>query len=301
MSSRDLEFGAFLPRWDRYATPDGWRRIATVAEDAGFAWVGRGDRVVFPEPEYRSRPASELFSVLASVANETDEIAIGTNVCVVPYRHPIHLVKEAFTLDTLTGGRFEFGVGAGWLEEEFDALDVPYEERGPRTDEFLEIYDAACERGSVSFDGRHHSFDTVGFYPRPEQDGGPPLWAGGSASPAFRRAAEYGAGWTISGVSPEDVRDGRSRLLNAWDDYDRDGDPEIAVNVDGYVTDESTESDEPLVGTVDSVLDGVDAYREAGATRINLTLSSTPAGDTMTIEERLEQIKRFEDEICSAL
>lgn len=301
MSSTDLEFGAFLPRWDRYAASDGWRRIATVAEDVGLDWVGRGDRIVFPESKYRSRPASELFSVLASVATMTEEIAIGTNVCVVPYRHPIHLVKEVFTLDTLTGGRFEFGVGAGWLEEEFDALDVPYEERGPRTDEFLEVYDAASEQGTVSFNGCHYSFDTVGFYPRPEQDGGPPLWAGGSASPTFRRAAKYGIGWTISGVSPEDVRDGRSRLLNAWNDYDRDCGPEIAVNVDGYVTNESTESEEPLVGTVDSVLNGINAYREAGATRINLTLSSTPDGDPMTIEERIEQIKRFDDEIFSKL
>lgn len=305
MSSTDMEFGAFLPRWDEYATPDAWRRVATAAEDAGFSWVGRGDRVVFPDreddPDYVSRPASELFSVLASVANETTEIAIGTNVCVAPYRHPIHLVKEAFTLDVLTDGRFEFGVGAGWLEGEFDALDVPYEERGSRTDEFLDIYDAACTSGEVSFDGPHHSFETVGFYPRPEREGGPPVWSGGSASPAFRRAAEYGVGWTISGVSPADVAEGRERLLNAWDDYDREGEPEIAANVHGYVTDEPADADEPLVGTVDSVLEGVDAYREAGATRINLTLSTGPAGDAMTLEERVEQIDRFGSDVLPAL
>lgn len=305
MPSADIEFGAFLPRWDEYATPRAWRRIANAAEDAGFTWIGRGDRVVFPDrpgdPEYASRPASELFSVLAYAANETDAIRIGTNVCVAPYRHPIHLVKQAFTLDTLAEGRFEFGVAAGWLEAEFEALGVPYGERGSRTDEFLDVYDAACERGEVAFDGPHHSFDAVGFYPRPAQDGGPPLWLGGSAGPTFRRVAERGVGWTISGFGPDEVRRGRDRLSTAWEDYDRDGEPQVAVNVNGYVTDGPAASDEPLIGTVDAVLEGVEAYRDAGATRINLQLSSGLSGERMTLDERIEQIHRFGDDVLPAL
>lgn len=307
--STDVEFGAFLPRWDEHATPSGWRRIATAAEEAGFAWIGRGDRVVFPDqsddPEYASRPASELFSVLSYVANETSEIRVGTNVCVAPYRHPIHLVKQAFTLDSLTDGRFELGVSAGWLEGEFDALGVPYDERGSRTDEFLDVYDAACERGTVSFDGPHHSFDTAGFHPRPVQDGGPPLWLGGSASPTFRRAADRGVGWTISGFSPEEVREGRDRLLAAWDDYGREGEPEIAANVNGYVTDDTAgrdeHADEPLIGSAEAVLDGVETYCEAGATRLNLTLSSGPNGETLTVDERVAQIERFGADVLSVL
>lgn len=300
-----MEFGAFLPRWDEYATPGAWRRVARTAEDAGFDWIGRGDRMVFPDrpddPSYAARPASELFSVLACVAGETDDIKIGTNVCVAPYRHPIHLVKQVFTLDTTTDGRFEFGVAAGWLEGEFDALDVPYETRGPRTDEFLEIYDAACQRDTVAYDGSHYSFDAVGFRPRPVQDGGPPLWLGGSASQTFRRAGARGVGWMISGRSPAEIRDGRDRLQAAWADYDRTGAPEIAANVDAAVTDRPTESDNPLVGTVDTVVDGVRAYRNAGATRLNLQLSSGPDGGTLTLEERLTQIQRFGDEILPAL
>lgn len=301
----DVEFGAFLPRWDEYATPSGWRRIAIAAEEAGFAWVGRGDRVVFPDqpddPKYASRPASDLFSVLSYVTNETSDIRIGTNVCVAPYRHPVHLVKQVFTLDTLAEGRFEFGVAAGWLEGEFDALGVPYDERGSRTDEFLAVYEAACERENVSFDGPHHTFDSVGFHPRPVQDGGPPLWLGGNASPTFRRAAEHGVGWTISGVSPDEIREGRERLLAAWDDYSRKDNPDVAANVDGYVTDEPVASDDPLVGSVESVIEGVIAYREAGATRINLQLSSAPDGETLTLDERIEQIKRFGDDVLPAL
>lgn len=305
MTAREVEFGAFLPRWDEYATPDGWRRTATAAEDAGFAWVGRGDRVVFPadpdDPDAGTRPASELFSVLSYVANETDSIAIGTNVCVAPYRHPIHLIKQIFTLDLVSDGRFEFGVGAGWFQGEFEALGVPHDERGDRTDEFLEIFDRARSDDRIAYDGEHYSFDLVGMYPRPTQDGGPQLWLGGSSSAAFRRTAEYGIGWAISGWSPEELQEGRDRLHAAWSDYDREGEPRIAANVNAYVTDDPVADDDPMVGSVDNVIDDVEAYVDAGADRINLTLSGKPDGDQMTIDERVEQIDRFAEEIIPSL
>lgn len=305
MSTSSVEFGAFLPRWDECATPEGWRRIASAAEKQGFAWVGRGDRVVFPDrpadPTYVTRPASETFSVLASVAEVTETIRLGTNVCVVPYRHPLHLVKQVFTLDCLSDGRFEFGIGVGWLESEFEALGVPFSERGSRTDEFLDIYAAACERDTVAFDGPHHSFETVGFSPRPRQAGGPPLWIGGSASPTFRRAGERGVGWTIGGRSPEEIEEGRERLLAAWRAFDRTGEPEIAVNVDGFLTDDAVEEPARLVGDAETILTDVAAYRAAGVTRINLQLSSDPRGGTLSVDERVEQIERFGDEVLPSL
>ena len=305
METMDLELGAFLPRWDDQATPDGWRRVAQAAEHAGFSWVGRGDRIVFPADQERSaaarRPASELFSVLTAAACETSDIRIGTNVCVAPYRHPIHLIKQIFTLDQISDGRFEFGVGAGWFEGEFAALGVPYEERGHRTNEFLEIFDQARVAETIAYEGTAYAFEPVGMYPRPKQQGGPPLWIGGSSSAAFRRTAMYGIGWTISGRSPNELAAGRDRLIRAWEDYDRDGRPRIAANVNAYLTDDPVEDGGPMVGSVDRVLDGIGDYREAGADRINLTLSTKPNGDKMTIDERVRQIERFADEIMSAL
>lgn len=302
MSERDLEFGAFLPRWDDYATPEGWRRTAVAAEEAGFAWVGRGDRIVFPatpdDPTSGTRPAADLFSVLTMAACETDEIRIGTNVCVAPYRHPIDLLKEIYTVDQLSDGRFEFGVGAGWFEGEFEALGVPPAERGARTNEFLDIYDAARSSDRVAYDGQYYEFDLVGLYPRPIQADGPPLWLGGSSSAAFRRAAEYDAvGWVISGRSPAEVADGRDRLHAAWSDYDREGQPRIGVNVNAWLADEYAGSEEVMVGTQQDVLDDIADYRDAGVDRINLTLSKRPDGERMTIDERVEQIERFATDI----
>lgn len=128
-----------------------------------------------------------------------------------------------------------------------------------------------------------------------------PLWLGGSASPTFRRAGERGVGWTISGYSPDEIREGRERLLAAWGDSDREGDPDVAANVDGYVTDDPVASDDPLVGSAEAVVEGAGAYRDAGATRLNLQLSSAPDGGTLTLDERIEQIERFGDEVLPAL
>ena len=300
MAEADLEFGAFVPRWDQYSTPEGWRRVAQASESAGFAWVGRGDRVVYPaDPDDTNhRPAADLFSVLATVICETDSIQVGTNVCVAPYRHPVDLLTEIMTLDVLSNGRFEFGVGAGWFEGEFDALGVSYEERGARTNEFLEIFDAARHNDVISYDGEHYAFDPISVHPGPVTPGGPPLWLGGSSSAAFRRTAEHdGVGWVISGSSPDEVRTDRERLLRAWNDYDRTGEPRVGVNVNAYLSEQHAGNDTPLVGTRDEVLEGISAYREAGVDRINLTLSTTPSGDRMSIDERVDQIERFGAEI----
>lgn len=117
----------------------------------------------------------ELFEILSYLAGQTADIRLGTNICVVPLRHPVLLVKQALTLAELSGGMFEFGVGAGWLSTGLEALDVPPAERGSRLDEFLELYRQVLERGVTDFAGDHHYFDRVGFHPIPEGAAVPPV------------------------------------------------------------------------------------------------------------------------------
>lgn len=296
----DLEFVVRLPQWSEHARPEGFRRIARAAEDYGFDALWRGDHVAFPagaadrSPWSASTNAYDAFAVFSYVAAVTDDVRLGTNICVVPYRHPAHLAKLALTLDSLSAGRFELGAAPGWLESEFAALNVPFEERGSRTDEFLALFDRVCESGEVDLDGPHHSFEALGFYPRPVQDD-VPVWIGGDSGASFRRVAEYGDGWTRS-MSPDEVRAGRERLLDAWAAFDRDGDPRIAASTDAYVgRDAPAEFEGPLVGTPAEILDGIEDYAGAGTTRIELMQGPLP------IDERVDQLERFATDVLAEL
>lgn len=306
-SERDVEFGLMMSATvgqPADTNPEAFRRLATTAEALGFDALWAGDHVVVPEDlpqEYPYHPDGvppfdvtdhiyEVFGVLDYLAGLTDDLLLGPNVCIAPYRHPLTLLRSAVTLDALSDGRFEFGVGAGWLRTEFEALDVPFEERGGRTDELLALFHRACEGGPFDFDGPYHSFDTVSLSPTPSER--PPVWIGGQSGAAFRRIAEFGDGWTTVWDRPEQVAAGLDRLRRAWADYDRDGDPEVSVMRSIHVgTDTDLDDDRPLVGDVDDVIADVEAYAEAGTTRITVEFFTTD------VDEQVEQLRRFGEQV----
>jgi probable F420-dependent oxidoreductase len=300
-----LDFGVWLPVFGEAADPERFAGLARAAEDHGFDAVVGSDHVVFPRdvpPSYPGpgegspevmRPESkvyEVFESLSYVAGITEDVRLVTSVCVAPMRHPVLLAKQALTLAALSKDRFEFGVAAGWLDTEFEILDVPFEERGGRLDEFVDIFDRACAEGAFAFDGPYHAFPETGFEPVPDER--PKLWIGGHSSPAFRRLADVGDGWTVSRQTPADVRAARERIMNAWTDYDRDGEPEIAVREFLHVdADADAPDDRALVGSADEVVDRLEAYAAAGATRFDVTLLADD------LDEQLAQLERIGEAI----
>lgn len=305
-SSHNLEFGVRLPMFGDEADVERFEQLAISAEDNGFDIIVGGDHITFPaeipqthygpddgSPDHMnaSSNAYELFETLSFLAGVTDSINLGTNVCVAPYRHPVVLAKNVLTLNALSQGRFEFGVAAGWLHTEFEVLGVPFEERGKRLDEFLRMYEQACDEGEISFEGPVHSFEETGFHPSPS--GKPPkIWIGGLSGPAFRRVAEFGDGWTISRQTPEEISSSRDRIMNAWDDYNRSGEPEIAVREILHVgPDVPTDHNHPVTGPADSVISRLQQYVDVGTTRFLMTFH------TGNQEEQLEQLERIGDEI----
>lgn len=293
MASSDLPIGVTLPQWDDIAGPAAWKRVATAAAGLGFDFVSKGDHIVFLEGESGwavDTPTFDQYLALAYAAGATDELGVQTNITVVPYRHPVVLAKLALTMDALTEGRFTLGVGVGWYEAEFDALDVSVTERGARTDEFLSLFERACDEPVVSFDGPFHRFEGVGFHPRPAEPGGPPVLVGGNASASFRRAAEFGDGWVLP-ADPDGIQAGRERLMEAWADADRSGAPVVAAETRLRI-DDDTEADRPLAGSPDDVIDGVQGYLDAGTTRLVLSmLEPADVGDIV------DQLTRFADEV----
>jgi len=297
----DLDFGAILPQWSGQAHAEGFERTARAAEAAGLDAVWGGDHVVFPAdiPEGAAdwaavdTPTYDVFTVMGYLANATEDVRLGTNIAVAPIRHPAHLAKLALSLSALSGGRFDLGVAVGWLDGEFELLDVPFEERGSRTDEFLDFFRGVLADPELPFEGPHHSMDRAGYYPRP--DGDLRVWVGGTAGASVRRAGQYGDGWTIGNFSPAELAEQRDRLESAWADFDRDGEPRLSHTHDVYVTEhpgeETPDTDSPLVGRPADVAQSVAAYAAAGATQVNLRLRG------LSVEERVEQIHRFGDEV----
>jgi probable F420-dependent oxidoreductase len=145
----------------------------------------------FPAADARCSP----LVLLSHLAAATERIHLGTAILILPLRHPIVVARETATLDRLSNGRFVLGVGVGWLEGEFDALDQPFAERGARTDEQIEIIRRLWTGDAVAWDGRHHRFDALVVSPTPKQGPRLPVYVGGESPAALRRAARLGDGW----------------------------------------------------------------------------------------------------------
>lgn len=297
-----LDFGVMLSATSNsYGLPDEelpgvFRRFARTAEETGFDALVAGDHVVYPdeiptdyefsstgEPPFDTTTSLfDVFQVLSHLASVTETITLGTHVVAVPYRHPLVLTKNVLTTEALSEGRFDFGVAPGWLKTEFDALEIPFDERGSRTDEFLEIFEAACAEGVTGYDGEHYSFDEVGFYPSPDRE--IPIWMGGKSSATFRRVAEFGDGWATLWDHPDDVEQALERIMNAWSDYDRDGEPEVSV-LRPVNLGEEADPDRLLSGPAESVREDVQAYRDAGVTRLVVDFFTTDVDEQVALME----------------
>src|SRR3954469_16647610 len=149
-----VRFGVHLPQYGRVAGPEAITRAARQAEELGFDDVWVSDHLAVPAGAPYPPPfLYEPVVALTWAAAATQRVGLGTSVLVLPYRHPLHLAKELASLDQLSGGRLTVGVGAGWLEGEFDALNVPFAERGSRTDEAIDAMRACWGDQPVDFRG----------------------------------------------------------------------------------------------------------------------------------------------------
>lgn len=191
--------------------------VARRAEELGFESVWAAEHLVFPtrlESRYPYtesgvppiKPATPLLDpllILAQVAAVTSKIRIGTNIYLLPLRHPIVTARLGVTLDVLSQGRLSLGVGVGWLAEEFAAVGVDFARRAARTREAVRALRALWSEDEPEFHGKSFSFGPVKFEPKPVQRPHPPILIGGESDAALRRAAELGDGWYGVRHTPE--------------------------------------------------------------------------------------------------
>jgi probable F420-dependent oxidoreductase len=198
--------------------------VAAHAEASGFESVWVGEHLLWPADipasyPYQSSgrklvdPSTPLYDPwvsMAHVAHATSRIRLGTNVYILPLRHPVITARAVTTLDHVSNGRVTLGAGAGWLEAEFDALGVPFSERGARFDECIEVLRMLWTTSHPEHCGPFYPFGPVRFEPKPRQNPGPPIEIGGTSPTALRRAATKGDGWIA--IDSDDLSKLRYRI-----------------------------------------------------------------------------------------
>ena len=286
-------------------------RLAEVVEEAGYDSVWVSDRTVFPRdlaaryPESygpgRSNPESqnvlEALTVLSFVAGATKRVRLGTSVLVLPFRNPVLNAKMITTLDVLSGGRVIFGVGVGWMREEFEGVGASYRDRGALTDEHIEMFKALCTEDVAEYQGNHFHISDMTFFPKPVQRPYPPIWVGGNTGRALRRAARLGDGWHGTRATPEEVAEKREVLRRLCEENGRSSDS-VAVTLRATLEMGEPQRPQsgqraPLTGTAAEILEDIGRYEEAGLEYLVLSVS---AKDT---ESTTEAVRRFADEVVS--
>ena len=268
--------------------PGDWTHVISQAETFDRAGVDRlavSDHVVFGEnldaygrPEIggqagRTQPTGpdghwlEPITLLSLLAGRTSRIRLATNVLIAALRRPVVLAKTTATLDVLSGGRLDLGVGVGWQREEYEAAGVEFERRGEALDDTLAICHALWSQTRAEFTSPRLGFERIHMMPKPLQAGGVPIWVSGSVNPRVaRRLARYGARW-IPWLGP--AADLGSEVARMRDALDQAGGEPASLQVVGILPTVSSDDGRlDIAGTVA----GVPALVAAGATDVRLSL-----------------------------
>jgi len=255
-----------VPNFGPGTDPDVLRRWALMAEGLGFDLLMVSDHIaVTPDvAEQYPAPFYEPFTTLAWLAGLTRQIRLGTTVLILPYRHPLLTARMAANLNDLSGGRLVLGVGVGWARQEFDALGVPFRDRGRLTDLHLLAIRAAWA------DGEDYRAGQI------------PVWVGGNSDAALRRAVRLGDAWHPLRFSPDWLTGALDRLKAIAADLQRPQ-PALMPRIALKLTATPVTGDDRLAGhgTIGQITDDLDMLRSLGADTVVLDPFNGDPGETL--------------------
>lgn len=226
--------------------PAAMQKILQALEAGGFESAWTGEHLVLVDPQRPPSPVPPDFPMLDTVASlafaagVTSKLKLGSGIILLAQRNPVVLAKELASVDVLSNGRLLFGIGVGYVKEEFDALAIPYEERGPRVSEHIEAMRALWCEEKPDFEGQFHTIRGVQAKPRPVQTPHPPFIIGGMSKAGYNRAVRQGDGWygfnqtedavaqSIAGLRAADAAAGTNR----FDQLEISVTPQGAINPD---------------------------------------------------------------------
>ncbi|MDG2306740.1 MAG: LLM class F420-dependent oxidoreductase [Candidatus Binatia bacterium] len=240
-----MHIGLFIDSTAPFSTAEHLAATARAAEERGFHSLWVAEHVLFfdelgskpPFAERSSLIAGEWglldpFAALSYLSCATEKIRLGTGVALVPQRNPVQTAKLAATIDYLSGGRLDLGLGIGWVREEFEAVDAPFKDRAARTNSYLEVMRALWEDDPSSCETPHYTLPTSRCWPKPIQT--PlPVHIGGNSDGALRRAARFGNGWYGFNLEPDELRKRLDALDAQLQSVGRSRD-ELCISVCGY-------------------------------------------------------------------
>jgi probable F420-dependent oxidoreductase len=289
--------GVVFPQLEIGSEPAAVRRYAGRAEQLGFQHLACFDHVVgahpgredartekWPRAAYDHRDAfHEPLTLFGFLAGITTELELATGILVLPQRQTVLVAKQAAEIDLLSGERLRLGVGLGWNHLEFEALGVPWERRGARLSEQLEVMRRLWTEPVVEFEGEFHSLPKIGLEPRPKR--GIPIWTGANSPPALRRAARHADG-VISQLG------GAHRALPSWVDdvrraLEEEGRDQAGFGIEGRV-DIHGRGDEEVV-------EDLERWRQIGASHVSVNTMVAPKlrDRPSPLEWHLEALERF--------
>jgi probable F420-dependent oxidoreductase len=286
----------YAEAWEGSAGAAELAAVATAADRAGFGYVAVCDHAAIPADKVEAMSPEwwDTIATLSWLAGLTERTRLLSHVFVPAYRHPLAVAKAWATLDVIAGGRALMGVGAGHVEGEFVALDVPFTSRGPLLDEAIDALRACFAAEVPTHDGPTWSFSGLAQRPRPVQDGGPPIWVGGSSAPAVRRAATRGDGWLPQGpFGPDEV----ARLRTALVDAGREGEPFDVGALAGpvYLGEPTWDVGRCITGPPEKVAHILGKMAGLGALQVQVRPRSR------SVDELVEQIERIGAEVLPLL
>ena len=280
----DLKFGIQLPiqsqstiycePWETTAGPTELAQAAQAADRLGYAYIACCDHVAIPERLAGPMGATwyDPVSTLGWLAALTTRTLLMSHVAVLPLRHPLLSAKQYATLDLLSNGRLLLGVGAGHVQEEFEAVGVDFHQRGAILDETIAALSKALTDEYPVHEGPRFPFSGLAVSPRPLQSPRPPIWVGGSSPRAVRRAAALGEGWLSQGDAPDALPAQLELIRTTREQLGRTGPFAVnaippALHVGEPTWDTGRRS---LTGKPEQLAEKLAAYGELGATHLQL-------------------------------
>jgi probable F420-dependent oxidoreductase len=315
-----MRFGVNILSRGPMANRAGYKAVAAAAERLGFDFVSANDHVVVPadidsrypyseEGDWAGRATGqclEVLSTLAFLAGCTERVRLLSSVMVVPHRPAILAAKMIATADVLSEGRLIVGCGAGWMQEEIEALGAPpYAERGKVTDEYIAAFRELWTKPRPAFKGRYVEFGNILFEPKPVTKPAPPVWIGGESEPAMRRAIRLGDAWYPASSNPANRLDTAMRVAGAMNGFQvmceeagRDpGEINLAHVVLWPVSwtaeDATSGGRRTFTGSSAQMIDDAELLKSADVVDVNVSFAAP------TVAETIARMERFAAEVMA--
>jgi alkanesulfonate monooxygenase SsuD/methylene tetrahydromethanopterin reductase-like flavin-dependent oxidoreductase (luciferase family) len=305
-SGRPIGVGVQLPEVEREVRWPELRAIARTAEQAGFDSIWIGDHLLYRSADGSARAPWEAWTTLAGLAEATERVALGPLVAATAFHHPFMLAKLAATVDEISGGRLVLGVGAGWNDVEFAALDAPFDHRISRFEEAFTVVRTLLRDGFIDFEGTYLAARHAELLPRPARPGGPPFLVGSSGPRMLAATLPYVEAWNAwyadTGNSPTGVPALRDVVDRVAREVGRDPagierTVAVLVRMPGGTGRVMGDSDPrmavpPLEGSAEEVAEGLRAYAREGIGHVQLVVDPITEASVAALSPVLELLDR---------